>query len=482
MKGKKLRHKNKNRSILFTLFVLGCIGFGFFIHYNQPIEIREDKEAKEIKPDQAREPWMTIFVHGSFGSLLGFLSYSQVVSDQVEGSQYKKVVNKMRRDPFFFREQPLLQKGLVWVTPTFDLSKTNDKKYAAYPFARVYQNITEYVKPKREKNYFYTFGWSGLMSQRRRALEAIRFYNAVNEKLAEYHAKGIYPKIRVLAHSHGGNLLAYVGAIDGVLSNEENGGEAFTLLKERYNKLPVKREVLNNKGQKRFDYKPELPGFFIDELILWGVPIQPETENLFASSVFKKCYHFYSNDDIVQRADWVSTKQGYSNRRFDLTIDSNKKLVQSRIMIERDVKNNTASAEERTGKDSFWSILFSGGAIVSPASEDPTHKELWFFNWHDEQSQGRKFFLSPFPVAVFSPLLIELLEKKVGVCDADINIVSSDDGFKFCLYDHGGQCQHGDLCVDMGFFKLIEKKVFPWRLDRFSSEGLLDTLTRYTKK
>ena len=43
--------------------------------------------------------------------------------------------------------------------------------------------MNELAKPGKEKNYFYTFGWSGLLSQHRRCLEAIRFYNALSLEL-----------------------------------------------------------------------------------------------------------------------------------------------------------------------------------------------------------------------------------------------------------------------------------------------------------
>lgn len=452
---------------------------------------------RKVAPE--REPWMTIFVHGCFGSTLGLLNAYQVMNDKVEGTYYKKVVSRMRKDPFFYREQLLLQRGLVWVAPTFDLSKRKNNKFAAYPLCKFYQKITDYVKPKQEKNYFYTFGWSGLLSQSRRCSEAIRFYNEVSEKLEKYHKKGIYPKVRVLTHSHGGNVLAYVAAIDELLRHPDDESlkacsfqdrkEVLTKMCEKLKSLPSKaqRRVLNKqekrkkKSQKRWDYKPEKPGLLIDELILWGMPVQPETDHLFFSPVFKKCYHFYSGDDLVQRVDWISTKKGYSNRRFDRSraqgLDGKKnKFVQSRIMVGHDVKKRDGTEQSDTNKkkESFWSVLFSGGALVNPVSQDPTHKELWFFSWNNKKSGDRKFILSPFPVACFSPLFIHLLEKTPNLKDADINIMKKNRYIKFCSLKHKDNILQSRLHLRKKFLRLMRKKVQPWSYDYVEPKNLFD--------
>ena len=439
--------------IIFVACVVALVSVRVAIKKKTKV-IEQSQERQEFVV-AGRQPWMTIFVHGSFGSLLSFLSASNVLSDKVEGTSYKKVVGRMRKDSFFYREQPLLGKGLIKISPSFDLSVTGSKKFAAYPLLKAYEEVNEYAKPDKEENFFYTFGWSGLLSQHRRCLEAIRFYNMVSEELEEYHKNGVYPKVRVLTHSHGGNVIGYVGAVYSALQSRWARGkeiESVTRVRGRFKALPCKSKAKKKKGQKKWDYRPTYKKLAIDETILWGMPVQPETDHLFLSPVFKQVYHFYSDEDLVQRVDFVSTNKGYSDRRFDSGrlcrvadaewFKAKNRLVQSRIMVSRDITRNsvvfddakqqeTADAEKK--QESFWSVLFSGGSFITPSSEDPTHKELWFFSWKDEKSDVREFVLAPFPAAIFSPLFVLLIGQKPELNDVDINITKSGDKIEFGL-------------------------------------------------
>lgn len=492
-------------SILFVLVGLVFCGVYFDFFSQKSFESIKLSLLSEKVPEKGPEVWMTIFVHGSFGSLVSILNAYKVIQDDVKGTAYKKIVSKMRKEPFFYRDQFLLNKGLIKITPSFDLSVTKNKKFAAYPLIKSYEVISEHMYPNKEKNNFYTFGWSGLVSQNRRRLEAIRFYNAIQEELATYHEKNIYPKVRILSHSHGGNVIGYLAAVDQVLHFQQKCGtkecvfdaieqedqkEALKKIYKDMRALPKKEEVKNFKNQKAFGYWPEQKDTLIQEVFLWGMPVQPETDQFFTSDFFAKVYHFYSEDDLVQRADFFSTKKGYSDRRFNRA-QKKKKIIQARIVVDRKfkrvqapgtqvptvqvptthVQNTHAQNKEELKtktqvsekKESIWSILFSGGAIVSPTSSDPTHKELWFFSWHDKKSKDRKFVLAPLPLAVFSPLFAKLMNTKDDIDDFDINISSSNDKITFELAKHGEQESQSEFCVQEGFLQSIRKKVEPWR-------------------
>ena len=116
----------------------------------------------------------------------------------------------------------------------------------------------------------------------------------------------------MLTHSHGGNVIAYLGAIDEILAKqqddaaEKQSDDRTTAIREtraKMKELPLFAQRADRKGQKRFDYQPQKRSVMIDELILWGMPVQPETDSLFASEVFKNVYQFYSDEDLVQRVD-----------------------------------------------------------------------------------------------------------------------------------------------------------------------------------
>jgi len=504
---------------------VALLGIGMLVVKNPFIsfsskDILKGKKCEEKTTREGREPWITIFVHGSFGSLLGFLNVSQVCSDDIEGTAYKKTVGKMRKDQFFYREQPLLDKGLIRVNPSFDLHRTGGKKFAVYPLLKTYDELTEYIRPGREQHTFYTFGWSGLLSQKRRCLEAIRFYNQLSEELAQFEKQGICPKIRILTHSHGGNVIAYLGAIHEVLNGRDFSKEkssekrneyleAIKSVSDRLKQLPRKKKAKKKKNQKRWDYKPENKGICIDELILWGMPVQPETDCLFVSRAFKSVYHFYSDEDLVQRIDWISTKKGYSDRRFNmkrlckiLDVDlwkEKKRLVQARVTVNRTVtKKNDKGADntlslhdgatikniKKEGQDlqqqeSFWKILFSGGSFVTPSSEDPTHKELWFFSWKDKAADTREFVLAPFPVAIFSPLFVSLIQIRPDLDDVDINITKSGDRIEFGLINRDTSLLQGELVVTRRFLDGIKEKLEPWKPKDVSLTDIFSIVRRY---
>jgi len=463
------------------------------------IETVSDLEKKD-----ERETWLTVFVHGSFGSLLGLFNAYNVIKDKVEGTTYKKIVSKMRSDTFFFREQPLLERGLIKVEPSFDLFRCDNKKFAVYPLFKIYEKINELCKPGKEKNHFYTFGWSGLLSQRRRCHESIRLFNSLCEELEKYRAKGLYPKVRILTHSHGGNLVAYLGAVSDLMNrNVSTEGEesstcsksaALANMTECFKNASDKSVLQSEKGQKRWDYEPRDRSLFVDEVILWGMPVQPETDCLFASSIFKDVYHFYSDEDLVQRLDWISTKQRYSDRRFDaerlreIALCSNKKnsFIQSRITVNRrpgeKAKEKVPRKRNLEKKESFWSVLFSGGSILTPSSLDPTHKELWFFTWNEATSDVREFVLEPFPVAIFSPALIHLIKRRPELCDVDINIKKKGGIVSFELSRYDEMKRQSEYLIQKDFFEAMRSDVEPWRPKEVSVEEVFNIMRKYVDR
>src|SRR5271157_4121494 len=158
---------------LIGLAALGICVFLLFFHVKKATLVPSSFSLNT----EDREPWITVFVHGSFGSLLGFLSFSDVLHDRLQGTLYRNITKKMRDDDFFYKDQIILQRGLVRVEPTYDFSAIG-KKYVTYPLIKAYQDILETINPGKEENYFYTFGWSGLISQNSRRFEVIRLYNA----------------------------------------------------------------------------------------------------------------------------------------------------------------------------------------------------------------------------------------------------------------------------------------------------------------
>jgi len=487
--------------ILFVVLIIGLITGVFFLNNNNKYC---------LSPwffKRAPEPWITVFIHGSFGSILGFLNASDVLKDKISGTIYRKITKGMRDDVFFFRYQPILKRGLVRVIPTFDIKKTKNQFIAAYPLIKSYDMITEALCPGKEKNYYYTFGWSGLMSQNSRRFEAIRLYNALSEEIIKFHAQGIYPKIRLIAHSHGGNLCLNLGAVQKLvnlkefsmthpLSQDPDENETLKQVYTIMRTLPAKDTAHLKPDQKRFDYMPTKKNLEIDQLILYGTPIQPETESFVCAPVFKKVYNFYSGEDIIQKLDWVTSKRSSSFQRVDCSksrekgadnTDFSTCFVQAKIMIEKlaktgkgfkpvvmqksqiseDLENTTKP--ERT----VWEQLMSGENIFSRKSKDPTHKELWFFCWdgmQDDKNSEEKYttFLAHLPTFVLTPLYLAVLstrDKKKN--DMDINTVIRNKKLIAIAMEHDHEKELSSVSISEHTLALIKQKTKTWKPDRW---------------
>ncbi|MCK4650604.1 hypothetical protein KAT08_00355 [Candidatus Babeliales bacterium] len=458
-------------------------------------DIWKRKTVKQI----TKEEWLTIFTHGSFGSILGLLNVFDVLKDKTSGTSYKKIISKMRKDPHFYCNQPMLQRGLIKIKPSFDLSITSSNKYIVYPLSKAYETILEQVNPEKEKNSFYTFGWSGLFSQQRRRIEAIRFYNNIVEELEKYEKKGIKPKIRILTHSHGGNLVLNFAAIKTVLNYLEkpeqienipkNTDEKESLLSmlKIIKKLPTKDQNKLQKGQKLFDYIPEKKDIKINELIMFGTPIQPETAGFAFNDIFEKVYNFYSDEDVVQDLDGISTKRYSSNKRFNFSnnikIDKQdlpSKVIQAKIMIRKGFLNKLFSIKtdfnekEKDKKQGFWSKILSG-IFSSKKNDDPTHRELWFILWDKQNS------LNFLPTVVFTPLLTKAIEKLLDQTnDIDLNIKFTKRKLLLYALKHNDTKIKNKISLPMKILEDIKPKILKWKPENYSYDTEFNIIKRYS--
>lgn len=130
---------------------------------------------------------------------------------------------------------------------------------------------------------FYLFGWSGALSFNEREKAAKKLYEQLKQLRTDYKNKyGREPKIRIIAHSHGGNV-----------------------------------SLLLEKVKDPADTK-----FSIAELILLATPVQYETKKYAPTPLFEKIYSLYSHLDSLQIIDpqGLQTHNGsplFSERRFE---------------------------------------------------------------------------------------------------------------------------------------------------------------------
>lgn len=142
---------------------------------------------------------------------------------------------------------------------------------------------------------YYYFGWSGKLCFTERKAAAKNLYMEL-EKLYHAHINplGEGPIIRIITHSHGGNVFLNLANI-----------------------IPAESQLI------------------IDEAIILACPVQDKTKHLVACPRFKKIYAFYSGNDMFQVLDpqgWYKkgkAKKLFSDRRFPETDN----LRQARIKL-----------------------------------------------------------------------------------------------------------------------------------------------------
>lgn len=310
--------------------------------------------------------WVTVFIHGSF-SLRPHLTVSNIVkmlNDTIEESVYYRSTEINRRDPFFYKNQAMSGLGLHKI----DIQHPHNNA-AAPILAASFEEITQYLGQNASDEY-YTFGWSGLVSNKLRYLESAFLHQDLNKLIKKVEKDGYTPKIRLIGYSHGGNLALQLGA------------------------LHVTKDVTEQ--------------FYIDELWLLGTPIQVETDYLINSPIFKKVYNFYSRADRVQTLDFFSFKRFFSRKKFSRRRNFKlpDKLTQVRLKItEYEPKDNKKSLgylpcdDPKLLKKYFKEINY-----------DPGHFELWFMGW-TILTYRPTFPFHPLPILTFLPIIINCIEK-----------------------------------------------------------------------
>lgn len=323
------------------------------------INTEENISAKKSKLLTGRETWINIFVHGiiSLTPVLSFKTMNHVKQDDLDNTVYIEYVKNARSNSFFCKNEPKQAVGLQKIEKD-EIDRNSSCSTIAKLFDLQFQD---------SNNYYYTFGWSGLMSNKKRYQDAKNFYNQYSKEIQSFRDKGIYPKTRLICFSHGGSIGLEIGEV-------------------------IKKENL-----------PLL--FNIDELILLGTPILDETRRFVNEPVFKKIYNFYSGSDRVQILDFSQENKHFSRRKFKAVKDfqPNNNLLQIKLEIFRPVKPKNGEI----AKDVQWNLCPPRHSVgIRKAS--PGHCEWWFLKYTNNFYRDT-FPFEPLPVVAFIPTIINNL-------------------------------------------------------------------------
>lgn len=432
---------------------------------------------KFFEPEKEKtELWLNIFIHGTVGVTLTFLDFPAVKADSVENSIYKKTVNVMRKNKCFYQDQPISDKGLLRIEPSFERDSSAEFSQAGVVISKGFEEVSSwYSHPGiKQQNIYYLFGWTGVLSQKRRRIEAMRFFNQLSEEVDMFRQLGFNPKIRLLTHSHGGNLCLNLAGFFHSLDNHDDQLEFFSnysissIIKKFFTEAistSFEKEVaISKKGQKRFDYYPEKKDLFVDELIMFGTPLQEETILFIESPFFGKVYNIYSDADLIQGMDYVSTVKSQSLQRIEDKTFGKNKFFQIKVVVEpcqeKGESFNCSKAKlQRTVP--WWQVLL-GLRDTSRSNSSPTHKEFWFLVPDDKTPHN---FLRPMPIVCLFPIIKMLQENDLTNRDMDFEVSKTDSAYSFKLKSECGSLQKS-ITLDRLLIDGLRNKFYPWIVPR----------------
>jgi hypothetical protein len=307
---------------------------------------------------------MTIFVHGTLKPAeFSFSSLVKIMSDRTDNTLYSRAIHYMRHDPVLFQGQAIQELGLQPIIMAEDTPHKTTRT-----IAQMYNLQNRTLKISDVPQLYYTFGWSGLLSQTKRYIAAEDLYYQLTKELNNLKKIHFNPFIRVIAFSHGGNVVLNLSAVQ--------------------NSDPFATSSL-----------------IVDELISISTPIQRETDHLVTDPMFKKVYHLYSKEDNIQMLDLFSSQQFFSKRQFSQrsSFYIPEKLHQVRIRTTKHIKWKEKIKE----KEHPYQGLDK--RRIRLVHKDPQHTEMWNFKWA-AHCYREKAPLNPLPLMVFVPTILHILK------------------------------------------------------------------------
>jgi hypothetical protein len=222
-----------------------------------------------------------VFIHGTV--LIGcfFVDIPASWRDQYqEGSLIERAMASARKHPFLHHSEVVLDLGMTDITQEIMVPLSHqllDQK-AAISIIRTFERTDRCVSNRLGAYHYYTFGWSGALSERKRNRESGYLYESLLE--IKNNLRKQYPNARIkfelYAHSHGGQLIAYLPTI-----------------------------------QKQFPHNE----LHIDLAVLCATPLYKEKmQPMISSPMFGTIVNLYSCGDKVQNLDIISTPQHYCVR------------------------------------------------------------------------------------------------------------------------------------------------------------------------
>ncbi len=379
-----------------------------------------------IRKKMNKEVCLNVFVHGTHLVGSGIEGLKSKATTPLAKQGYKALYSMFCNTAFLHRNRLVTDRGLH----SFKVVQKSWKDKSVAPIIldlvdKVHQEYSVDTTPQR----YYTFGWNGQLDQTERRVEAVRLYNELAMEVDKLKEQGYKPKIRLLGYSHGGNvslnLAAIHYALNGVAFKDRHFTESIASVWDIFSE-----DILQKRAEKEVCiayHKPLKSIDLIDELILYATPVQTETECFAFTDYFKKVTMFYSENDMVQVADVLSTKSRVSRRTLEKRRcrkiqNSLPNPVNVKLMIQRNQsfpKNLPVNLK----------AAMRGGAPLTMHPYDPAHADFWCVVW-----DKKGVFYDPVPLVVFTPIILSMLK---GVHrNVDLRIFEKNGDAYFALEQH----------------------------------------------
>lgn len=343
---------------------------------------------------KSNDVWVNVYIHGIIRPVVDIGDMINISRQKLKQTRYKSVTKYVRKNNVIHRSQPLQEVGLQSIK-----MEPNPDNNGSRATVAVFKKLKQHIDPSSDtKELFYTFGWSGLLCYGSRQKASFFLYKKLIRLAEKLKLQGLNPKFRIIAFSHGGNVAIQMANFD------------------PWNKL---RSQLT-----------------IDELITLGMPVQKENDVLIRHPMFSKIYHFYSEGDIPQKLDFVTTDYGSSFRRYQARacFEIPDKLTQIQIRFSKRVNFKSKSSK----KDRFDIFTY-----------DPSHIEMWSFGW-TPSGYNKKSPAFPFPAASFAPYLVDVISKKPNIgTNLTVDIITNQN--KIIITDRHWHNHHTIKKVEVPF-------------------------------
>jgi hypothetical protein len=339
------------------------------------------------QPADKEKVYVTVFVHGimSITPYIDFPNLIRFINDKIVNTLYAKGVELTRRTQYFWWGQAMQGFGLQAIDLTI-IQKTK----AASAIALLYDKVFVDTFGNQHERYYYTFGWSGLLSHKQRYYDAHEFFIHLEQLVRIFEEQNKKPIITIIGYSHGGNVALDLAAV-----------------------------------HERFYPDSTLS---IDSLILLGVPLLTETDHLVSSPVFKKVYNVVSPLDRIQTLDFFSYSRFFSSKLFKnrKNFKIPQKLTQVILKLMKPVRTKRGPLVKEKRK--LLRKKFTNSSILSGRSRLLTHAsaghiELWFFGW-TPQHYTKDFIFNPLPIVVLLPYVLGSIYKNEDAFEPGYPIVA----------------------------------------------------------